>query len=414
MSTGFEHQPVGLRAPRIPFDLRCVILAALGYLVLIGADWGLGKILQEDSGRGPMLQTLDLALSLVGGLGLLPSNFVAPDLAWWKILLSSISFFAIWAFFGAAILRTAALRLTRDEPLPLGQALSFGCKNWLTFVSVPVIVGLFAGFFILCNMAAGLVMSVWGVGSSILVIILFPLVLISSLMITLSILGGLVTLPLMWAAASVEQNGAIEAVSRTFSYLFARPFRFFFGGFLILLFASIILFLSSHYEHTLKATLQLGIVRTELDNQISRPPQEVKVLKNEYANHQKTVRQRRGISDIRNVADARWYDQLGVFWMWLLLSIFMLCFRGYAIYVLLGGTVSLYLQLRSDVDGADESEIYPPLDQEELDREPKWVGGDEATKTAEEPSPEGEGNDEEPAGDPEEPQEPQADTTDDE
>ena len=44
MSTGFEHQPVGLRAPRIPFDLRCVILAALGYLVLISADWGLAKI----------------------------------------------------------------------------------------------------------------------------------------------------------------------------------------------------------------------------------------------------------------------------------------------------------------------------------------------------------------------------------
>ena len=60
-----------------------------------------------------------------------------------------------------------------------------------------------------------------------------------------------------------------------------------------------------------------------------------------------------------------------------------------------------------------DDEVHPPLDQEELDREPKWVGGDEAPKTAEETEPEGEENDDEPTGDSEEPQEPQADTTDD-
>jgi hypothetical protein len=61
----------------------------------------------------------------------------------------------------------------------------------------------------------------------------------------------------------------------------------------------------------------------------------------------------------------------------------MLGFTGYAIYILLGGTVSLYLQLRKEVDGADESEIYPPLEEDELDvssegTEPRWVGAGES------------------------------------
>ncbi|MHC4223918.1 MAG: hypothetical protein ACYSUN_08010, partial [Planctomycetota bacterium] len=200
--------------------------------------------------------------------------------------------------------------------------------------------------------------SLWGIGSTLLNFVIFPLVLLSSLLITFSLLGGLVTLPLMWAGIAVEQNGALEAVSRAFSYIFARPLRFFFGYALILLLAAIVLLLADHFEATVKHSLQAGVVRSNLDDLIRKEPEEVSVLAKPHQNAPKTVREKEGISNLGNVRDAKWYDAIGFLWMWLLLSLFMLGFTGYAIYIFLGGTVSLYLQLRKEVDGADEGEIY--------------------------------------------------------
>ncbi|MHC4934530.1 MAG: hypothetical protein ACYTGV_20350 [Planctomycetota bacterium] len=149
------------------------------------------------------------------------------------------------------------------------------------------------------------------------------------------------------------------------------------------------LLLADHFEATVKHSLQAGVVRSDLDDLISKEPEEVSVLAKPHQNAPKTVREKEGISNLGNVRDARWYDAIGFLWMWLLLSLFMLGFTGYAIYVFLGGTVSLYLQLRKEVDGADESEIYPPPEEEELDvptvgTEPRWVGEEESA--SEEPS----------------------------
>lgn len=371
MTNGFTPRPSGLHVPRVPFDLRCVILAALGYLVMLGADWVLGAMFNKDS---PIGQCLALAAGMLGELGLRAVGGRVAVLAWWQIALTTAVFVSIWSFFGGAILRATALRQTRDEPLSIAAALRFGGANWGTLVNAPVIVLLFAGFFTLLNMAIGAVISVWLIGSSLLVLILFPILLISSLLVTFSILGGLVTLPMMWAGVAIEQNGALEAVSRTFSYLFARPLRFFVGYLLIAVLASIVLFVGDRFETTVKQTLHWGIWRSNLDDQVSKDPPTVKVLVNEYERSDVVQRQRNGITDIRNIKEASWYDMPGVFWMWLLLSFFLLCFKGYAIYVLFGGTVSLYLFLRGDVDGAAESEIYPPEDEEPDVIAEKWVG----------------------------------------
>ena len=46
----------------------------------------------------------------------------------------------------------------------------------------------------------------------------------------------MVGLPLVGAAAAWERNGSLDAISRAFSYIFARPLQFFWNYFLILLF----------------------------------------------------------------------------------------------------------------------------------------------------------------------------------
>ena len=284
------------------------------------------------------------------------------ELAWWQTLLTAFVFLLIWSFFGAAMLRTAAMKLARDEPLSLREAVRFGGKNGPSFLLAPVLVLLFAGFFVFCN-------------ASILVVVLFPLVLISSLLIVLALLGGLVGLPLMWAGIAIEQNGPLEALSRAFSYIFARPFRFFFGYFLVFVVMSVVVVAGGHFDRTVTETVKIGIVNSTFDDLVAKDVEEPALLRDAYLNSDRARQEVEGVAEIRNIRRARWSEVVGFFWMWLLLSAFLLGIRGYAFYLFLGGTVSLYLQLRREVDGTDEEEIYPESETEAATgEEARWVG----------------------------------------
>lgn len=402
MSQGLDLPQAGFRAPRVPLDLRCVMLGAVAWLALRGVDVFLQWTLKATR---PVAQLVDLVASQIGKVA-----FVGPAfrmgmtaiwgeqefaLTWWETLVTALLFLLVWSFFGAAILRTAALKLTRDEPLSLREALKFGGKNGPAFLLAPVLVILFAGFFVLCNALAGLLMSIPFVGSSLLAIVLFPLALISSLLVVLALLGGFVGLPLMWAGIAIEQNGPLEALSRSFSYIFARPFRFFFGYFLVFVVMSVVVVAGSHFERTVKETLKLGVWNDNLDTLISQKPAEPEVLVDAFQKAERPQREAEGIADIRNIERAGWTEYVGFFWMWLLLSAFKLGIRGYALYLFLGGTVSLYLQLRREVDGTEEEEIYP---ESEADAAPvgeaRWVG----TPPKEEPPPSDGGGGEPAAG----------------
>jgi hypothetical protein len=362
------------------------MLGAAAWLAIQGVDlllewaWGVSS---------PVAQLVDLVARQLDAIAFVGAAFRTAmsavwgsrphDLVWWQTIVTALSFVLVWSFFGAAILRTAALKLTRDEPLGLKDALRFGARNCLAFLLAPVLVLLFAGFFLACNAIAGLLMSIPLVGSTVLALVLFPLALVSSLLIILALLGGFVGLPLMWAGVSIEQNGPLEALSRSFSYIFARPFRFFFGYFLVFVVMSIVVVAGDHFERTVKETVKFGVVYGELKDLIARAPEEPDVLRDEYLNSDRARREAEGIGDLRNFNRADWKIKIGFFWMWLCLSAFLLGFKGYALYLFLGGTASLYLQLRREVDGTDEEEIYPESEEEmaSLGEEPRWVGAEE-------------------------------------
>lgn len=391
MSQGLDLPQAGFRAPRVPLDLRCVMLGAMAWLAVRGLDlllaWGL-KVTR------PVAQLVDLVADQIGQVAFIGPAFrmgmtalwgeQEHSLAWWETLLTALLFLAAWSFFGAAILRTAALKLTREEPLSLREALKFGGKNGPAFLFAPVLVVAFAGFFVLCNAVAGLLMSIPLVGSSLLALVLFPLVLVSSLLVVLALLGGFVGLPLMWAGIAIEQNGPLEALSRSFSYIFARPFRFFFGYFLVFVVMTVVVVAGSHFERTVKETVKLGVWNDNLDSLISQKPGEPDVLMDAFRKADRPQLEENGIGNLRNIERAEWTEYVGFFWMWLCLSAFLLGIHGYALYLFLGGTVSLYLQLRREVDGTEEEEIYP---ESEADAAPvgeaRWVG----TPAKDEPPP---------------------------
>ncbi|MHC4952926.1 MAG: hypothetical protein ACYTGZ_03485 [Planctomycetota bacterium] len=411
MDPGLESPYGSFRAPRLPLDLRCITLGAVGWGTVQMADWALGKAFGQDQ---PVAQVVGLLRDQIGHIAFLGQAFdqsmgaiwgrAEYDLVWSQALITALVFFGIWSIFGGALLRVAALRLTRNEALGPRAAIRFGAANMATMFAVPLLVGLFIGVLGGLNALVGFIMSIPLLGSSILALVLIPLVMFSSVLLVLAMVGGLLGLPLMWCGVTVERNGALESVSRAFSYVSARPFHFFFSYLLIFVLVSAVTLLSGYFENATKVTLRAGIVRTKLDDAVSRPPPDVGGALATPTRENPTVKQREsGIGDIQNIREVSWYDKPGFFWMWLCLGVFLLGFKGYAIYIFLGGTMSLYLMLRREVDGTYEDEMAQVEEAGDASGgEARWVGEesgaapqggdqDNKTSTGDEPITESEG-----------------------
>jgi hypothetical protein len=168
-------------------------------------------------------------------------------------------------------------------------------------------------------------------------LILYPLVILAGLIIVLIGFGGLLGLLLMVSAISTERNGALDAISRAFSYIYSRPLQFFFAYFLIFLFAYIILLVGHIFVAITASAFDTGVWADQLTSHLER-----------------NTGQSAFTPELK---DTGFYG-LAHIWVWLLHRILWWGIGGYVVYYILGGTTAVYFQLRREVDGTEESEIY--------------------------------------------------------
>jgi hypothetical protein len=396
------------RAPRVPFDFRALGLALLGWVVY----WAGARLILEIFDKDVASSFLAAAFRIfaevpyVGGViaHFLDTVFVAPvsdmsvvrfpleDYTFWHVLGGAIWFFAVWTFFSQGIHRITALRIARDEGLSLVEALKFSAKNWTTVLLAPVIIVALIAVMYGCNALAGLVTSIPFVGQ-ILALIVVPLAVISSLLILLVAVGGVFGLPLIGAAAAWERNGSLDAISRAFSYVFARPLQFFWSYFLIFLFVGIVLLVGSWFIFTLTKSVDAGTVFSDEPTVLIDAPPRDNVEGSDYqdlSNDAKELyaklaektgyepREREAphkepyAQSWHGVSQAPWAHKLTALLFWVILNLIWIGVFGYAIYWFLGATTSVYADLRLDVDGTEEDEIY--LEEEEEDFEALAAG----------------------------------------
>jgi hypothetical protein len=143
-------------------------------------------------------------------------------------ILFTLLFLLVWAVFGGAICRIAAVHVARDEKISVRQALRFSVSKVLSFVFAPVIPLLIVLGIGVVLAAGGLLFYLpWGIGSivaSALMIFAF----LGGLVITLVLFGTVGGLNLMYPTIAVEGSDSFDAISRSFSYVFARPWRMLF------------------------------------------------------------------------------------------------------------------------------------------------------------------------------------------
>ncbi len=147
---------------------------------------------------------------------------------WLLAILMLVAALAVWALLGGAIHRIAALHFGRDQKISLGQALRFSASKFLSFFFAPLIplaIVLVIGLFI---MGGGLLLGSWGGG--ILMGLLLPLAIGAGLLIAFLLVGLGAGGSLMYPTIAVESSDSFDAIGRSYSYVYGRPWRAAFYG----------------------------------------------------------------------------------------------------------------------------------------------------------------------------------------
>jgi len=153
------------------------------------------------------------------------------------LLLCGLWSLATWAFFGGAITRMAAVQLACDERVGLMAALRFACSRWTSYFFAPLFpaAGILLAALPICLL--GLIQRVDAL--VILTALVWPLALVSGLIMAVLLLGLIFGWPLMWTTISAEGTDNFDALSRCYAYVFQRPLHYLFYAIVAGLFGAV-------------------------------------------------------------------------------------------------------------------------------------------------------------------------------
>jgi hypothetical protein len=126
---------------------------------------------------------------------------------------------------GGAICRLAALQFARGEKPGLTEAMHYGFKRFIALFTaqlIPIAIIAFIGVLIFI---LGLITNIPWTGELIMAVSL-PLALLGGALIALVAIGLLAGFNLMPPAIAYDGSDAFDAISRSFSYIYAKPWAF--------------------------------------------------------------------------------------------------------------------------------------------------------------------------------------------
>lgn len=155
----------------------------------------------------------------------------------------------LWGFFGGAITRIAVVKLGREEPFGLGDAVRHAGSRLGAYVGAPLFP--LAGVALVALPIFGLgVLARWDGGLLVTGVLWVP-ALFGGLLIAILLLGLLFGWPLMWGTISAEGRGDVfEAFSRSYSYAFQRPLHYLFYAALATIYGALAWLLVYHFSES--------------------------------------------------------------------------------------------------------------------------------------------------------------------
>lgn len=172
-----------------------------------------------DAVSGPLFRMIDLA------------RWIWQAHIWffivWAILGTSI-----WAFAGGTISRMAIIEVAQKKRIAVGQAFGYAHKRWWNYFITPIAIPVVIGCMALCLALVGVVLFQWlggiavvGWVSSVIgalgYIVAIAVGVVAVLLMICFVLGQ----HMMYPALSAEGTDVFDAISRSFAYVVAHPWR---------------------------------------------------------------------------------------------------------------------------------------------------------------------------------------------
>jgi hypothetical protein len=288
-------------------------------------------------------------------------------------------FFAITlaavSFGGGAICRIAALQFARGEKPGLGEAAGFSVKKFTSFFGAPLVpVGMviFIGVFIFL---LGLIGNIPRAGELIMAIFML-LALSAGALIVVVAIGAVAGFNLMFPAVAYDGSDCFDAISRSFSYIYARPWRMVFYtaiaavyGAICYTFVRFFAFLLLWVTHRF---LQLGVWVNSGNKEVNKliavwpEPRFIKLV------------------DPSSLAAANWSESLSAFLIQLLLLAVVGLVVSFIISFYFSANTVIYSLMRNRVDNTALDDIYTQrIDEGETGSTPPESGSEEAQPESE-------------------------------
>ncbi len=264
---------------------------------------------------------------------------------------------AVISIAGGAICRIAALQSARGEKPGLTEALRFSIKRFTSFFTsplVPVGIILFIGLFIFL---LGLIGNIPWAGELIMGIFVL-LALIAGALIAVVLIGAFAGFNLMFPAVAYDGSDCFDAISRSFSYVYTKPWRMVFYttiaavyGAICYTFVRFFTFLLLGVTHR---TLQLGVWvenSKEVDKLTAIWP------KPEFMN----------LLGSSGLATTNWAESLAAFLVHLFLLGVVGLLVSFIISFYFSANTIIYSLMRNKVDNTSLEDIYKYNDEAEIE-----------------------------------------------
>lgn len=279
------------------------------------------------------------------------------------ILMTLLGLF-VWSVFGGAIARIAAVHVARDEKISVRQALRFSISKFMSFFTAPLMPLILVAIIALILAALGWMTEIRYLGGLLSVVmgLLFVIIIGIGVLVACAVVGTICGSGLMYPTIAVEGSDAFDAVSRSFSYVFARPWKIAIYTFLGIIYAALtyaflrfMVFLTLSLMHTF---LTLWTQDTAPDGTTS--------IANAWQGPAALFDLHRPLESFNLTAAESVAAWAITFWAYLfiaLLAAYLLSFFVSA------NTIAYYL-LRYDVDAAEIDDVYLEPTEEDFEDAP--------------------------------------------
>ena len=264
------------------------------------------------------------------------------------------------SIFGGGIARVAAVQVARDEKISIRQALRFSTGKVLSFVFAPLIPIIIIGFLGLALAVVTSLISVSYVGSvwSVVVGLGFFFALLAGVVMMLTALGLIGGGNLMYPTIAAEGSDSFDAVSRSFSYIYARPWQVAFYSAVALVYGAV-----TYLFVRLALYALLKLVHGSIDLfQWGRAADGTPIIDAMWPMPRSVMY----LSYGPNYAVLNPVQSTGAFcisiWVWLTIALL----GAYAISLYFSSSTIIYFLLRKDVDATEMDDVYLEPSDEEL------------------------------------------------